>query len=78
MESAYEFFRNLFSSLKLQGLKAPLEVLAIVGPEGPTPLPKFPPPCDDTTASSGTQARWFFRGADNVQPPTRVHRSCLI
>jgi hypothetical protein len=30
-----------FKPLKLQGLKAPLEGLAIVGPEGPTPYLKI-------------------------------------
>ncbi len=33
-----------FKPLKLQGLKAPSEVLAIVGPEGPTPFLEFTPP----------------------------------
>jgi hypothetical protein len=33
-----------FKPLKLQGLKAPFEVLAIVGPEGPTPFLELTPP----------------------------------
>jgi hypothetical protein len=42
-DSASEFFRSLFKPLKLQGLKAPFEVLAIVGPEGPTPFLELTP-----------------------------------
>ena len=40
-DTAGGFFRKLYKPLKLQGLKAPLEGLAIVGPEGPTPYLKI-------------------------------------
>ena len=36
-DSASEFFRSLLKPLNLQGLKASLEGLAIVGPKSPTP-----------------------------------------
>ena len=46
-----------FKPLKLQGLKAPFEVLANVGPEGPTPFLELTSPWQDTTPDCSTALR---------------------